>query len=313
MIQEQLVQREIDIEFDVVSNPEFLREGNAIEDFMKPDRIVIGTDNPCTAAIMKELYRPLIGNGYPIYFMSIPSAEMTKYAANSMLATRISFMNEMASICEAVGADINEVRIGMGTDKRIGMDFLSAGLGFGGSCFPKDLTALIKTAKVKQMNPIILNSVLEVNQKQRRKFLEKVIEKYGENLSGRSFAIWGLAFKPETDDIREAPSISIIEELTQFGAKVFAFDPVAMENAKNLLDHKNIDYVDEPYKALKDVDALLLITEWVQFKNPNFHKMKQLMKHPVIFDGRNLYNPMKMRRLGFSYYSIGRKDTDEST
>ncbi len=308
VIAEQLRKRGIAISFDVVSNPEFLREGSAIKDFMEPDRIVIGTDNIRTGVLMKELYRPITEQGYPLFSMSIPSAELTKYANNAMLATRISFMNEIAGLCEATGANIEEVKIGVGSDKRIGGAFLNAGLGYGGSCFPKDVKAIIKTGSEYQIDLQILKAVENVNKRQKKKLLDKVVAYYGENLSGRKFAVWGLAFKPETDDMREAPSIETIKGLIQRGAIVYAHDPVAMENAKRILGTEKIIYVDDPYQALQDVDGLLIITEWTQYKNIDLNKMKELMKTPAIFDGRNLFDPAAMSNAGFLYSSIGRND-----
>ncbi len=294
------------IEFDVVSNPEFLKEGNAIEDFMRPDRIIIGTDNVRTSELMNELYSPFFRREDKIIMMDIPSAELTKYAANAMLATRISFMNELAHLCELTKADIHNVRRGIGSDSRIGKDFLYAGIGYGGSCFPKDVRALIRTSKEYGHELKILQSVEEVNKQQRLKFLDKVIKYMGKDLKGITFAVWGLSFKPQTDDMREAPAIDIINGLRDLGAKFKAYDPIAIENTKKILGNKAIEYLNQYYDALKDADALLLLTEWHHFREPDFDKMKDLMKRPVIFDGRNQYEPRKMRERGFEYFSVGR-------
>ena len=311
VINDQISNRQLTIPFDVVSNPEFLREGSAILDFMEPDRIVIGTDNVRTAALMKELYKPITKKGYPLYSMSIPSAELTKYANNSMLATRISFMNEIAALCEATGANIEEVKVGVGSDKRIGGAFLNAGLGYGGSCFPKDVKAIIKTASEYDVSLQILKAVENVNNQQKKTLLNKVIAHYGKDLSKHKFAVWGLAFKPETDDMREAPSIETIQGLLDLGATVFAHDPAAIENAKQILGTENIVYLDDPYKTLQDVDGLLIVTEWNQYQRVDLTKIKAMMKTPAIFDGRNLYDPKIMRDAGFYYTSIGRSDSNE--
>lgn len=295
-----------DIEFDLVSNPEFLKEGNAVEDFMRPDRIIIGCDNVRTAELMKELYDPFVRNGHPVFVMDVFSSELTKYAANAMLATKISFMNEMAMLCERTGADIEKIRLGVGSDSRIGMSFLYAGLGFGGSCFPKDVKAIIQTSKDYGLDSRILKAVEIVNKNQRKRFIDIICKHFGNDLEGIIFAVWGLSFKPKTDDMREAPSIEIINGLRDKGAFFRVHDPVAMDVAKSILGDENIEYIPNYYDALKGVDSLLLLTEWHQFRRPNFEKMKSLMKSPVIFDGRNQFEPSKMKKDGFIYYCIGR-------
>ncbi len=306
-IREELEKRgKGELEFDVVSNPEFLKEGNAIEDFLKADRVIIGTDNVRTAELVRELYDPFQRKGERIIVMDIRSAELTKYAANAMLATRISFMNEVAALCEACGADIEKVRDGIGSDSRIGRSFLFAGIGYGGSCFPKDVKAIIQTQKEYGLLPKILPAVEEINKGQRTRFVEKVLSRLGDDLKGKVFAVWGLAFKPQTDDMREAPSIDIIGELRKHGARFQAFDPVAMNVAKEDLGAEAIEYVTNYYDALRGADALLLLTEWHQFRRPDFDKMKSLMKGHVIFDGRNQYSPKKMREMGFAYHCVGR-------
>ena len=292
--------------FDVVSNPEFLREGVAVEDFMKPDRVVIGTSSERAANKMKQLYEPFVRQGNPIYIMDERSAEMTKYAANSYLATRISFMNEIANLCEAMGADVDKVRIGMGSDNRIGKRFLFPGIGYGGSCFPKDVQALAKTAEEHGYEFQILKSVMKVNEKQKSRIYQKVYEFYRGDLKGKTFALWGLAFKPNTDDIREAPALTIIEELLESGAKIRAFDPEAVENVRTLLGTK-IDYFQDQYEVLVDADALIIATEWNVFRTPGFDVLRKLLRQPVIFDGRNLYDLHVMESEGFYYSSIGRK------
>lgn len=292
--------------FDVVSNPEFLREGKALEDFMKPDRVVIGATSERAKKVMGKLYEPFVRQGNPIYYMDLRSAEMTKYAANSYLATRISFMNEIANLCEVVGADVDMVRKGIGSDVRIGKRFLFPGVGYGGSCFPKDVQALFKTANEYQYEFKILNSVMNVNQLQRERFMQKVNQYYNSDLKGKHFALWGLAFKPDTDDVREAPALYIIDELLKAGATVSVFDPEAMENVKRIYGDK-ITFATGMYETLKDADALLIATEWNEFRNPDFDKMKTLLKSRVIFDGRNLYELNDMIEQGFYYNSIGRK------
>ena len=293
------------IEFDVVSNPEFLREGAAIRDFMQPDRVVIGSDNPRTAALMRELYAPFMKEENRLISMDIPSAEMTKYAANSMLATKISFMNEIATLCEKVGANIDNVRVGIGSDSRIGQSFLFPGVGYGGSCFPKDVQAIIRTGTANNCEMSLLKEVEKVNERQKLTLLKSLENVMGSDLSNKRFGVWGLAFKPQTDDMREAPSKVIIDGLLEKGATVVASDPAAIEEAKSIWGDR-IEYEDNCYDALKEVDALLIITEWNDFERPDYLKMKQLMKHPLIFDGRNIYDPQKMKDLGFEYYSIGR-------
>lgn len=302
-----IASRGVNYEFDVVSNPEFLKEGAAIEDFMKPDRVVVGVDNVRVGELMKVLYAPFNRTSDRVIILSIRSAEMTKYAANAMLATKISFMNEIAKLCEAYGADVAEVRNGIGSDSRIGYKFIYPGVGYGGSCFPKDVKALIHMAKAVKVDSKVLCAVEDVNDEQKHVLANKVKAMYGDDLSGKTFAVWGLAFKPQTDDMREAPSVVIINELIAAGAKVQAYDPVAMDEAKHrLADKPNISYHKNEYEALQDVDAMLLITEWHQFRYPDFAKMQELMKTPVIFDGRNQYNPQQVRELGFTYTAIGR-------
>lgn len=296
--------------FDVVSNPEFLREGVAVDDFMKPDRVVIGTSSDKARELMDQLYRPFVRQGNPVYFMDERSAEMTKYAANSYLATRISFMNEIANLCEKVGADVDKVRIGMGSDGRIGKRFLFPGVGYGGSCFPKDVQALAKTAEDFTYDFKILKSVMNVNQIQKTVLVHKIKERLGADLTGKTIGIWGLAFKPNTDDIREAPALYIIEGLLEAGAKVKAFDPEAMENVKEIFGDR-IQFVEDQYEALVDADALAIITEWSVFRTPSFEVMKKLLKQPIVFDGRNLYDLDKMDDLGFYYQSIGRNIVQE--
>lgn len=291
--------------FDVVSNPEFLREGVAVNDFMKPDRVVIGTSSERATTVMSRLYDPFVRQGNPVIFMDERSAEMTKYAANSYLATRISFMNEIANLCERVGADVDMVRKGMGTDSRIGKRFLFAGIGYGGSCFPKDVQALAMKAEQEAYDFKILKAVMQVNRIQKSIIVGKIKEHFGEDLTGKTIGIWGLAFKPNTDDTREAPALYIIEELLQAGAKVKAFDPEAMEHIAHVFGDR-ITLVDEQYEALIDVDALAVLTEWSVFRTPSFNVMTELMKSKVVFDGRNVYSKTQMKELGFHYESIGR-------
>jgi len=306
-IQAELDRRGVDIAFDVVSNPEFLKEGAAIEDFMKPDRVVIGADSERAMQIMRDLYAPFMKTHDRFIGMDIKSAEMTKYAANAMLATKISFMNEIANICERVGADVNKVRNGIGSDSRIGYSFIYPGCGYGGSCFPKDVQALARTAKDFGYTPRILDAVEAVNYDQKSVISNKVVRRFGEDLSGRSFAVWGLAFKPETDDMREASSITIINELTRRGAKVIAYDPKARHEAESyyLKGNANVSYVDSKYEALHDADALILVTEWKEFRSPDFDEMKKLLKNPVFFDGRNQFDKERMKAMGFEYSQIG--------
>jgi UDPglucose 6-dehydrogenase len=294
------------IECAVVSNPEFLREGVAVEDFMKPDRVVVGTMDERARKLMAELYGPYVRQGNPIIFMDERSSELTKYAANSFLATKISFMNEVANLCELVGADVDMVRRGIGSDERIGKRFLFSGIGYGGSCFPKDVQALEKSAAENKYDFKILNAVMDVNQIQKKVLVEKMRAYYKDGLKGKKFALWGLAFKPDTDDIREAPALYIIEELLKDGATVTAFDPEGMPNVKKLLGDK-IAFADNRYDALEDADALLVVTEWPVFRTPDFDFMKEKLKAPVIFDGRNLYDLDRMKEYGFYYNSIGRK------
>ncbi len=294
------------VDFDVVSNPEFLREGFAVEDFMKPDRIVIGTRSERARAILQDLYKPFVRQGNPILFMDERSAELTKYAANAFLATKITFMNEIANFCEKVGADVDMVRMGIGADSRIGKRFLFAGIGFGGSCFPKDVQALAKSGNEFGYNFSIIEKVLEVNERQRILLAERVKAHFGSNLKGKKIAVWGLAFKPETDDIREAPALYLIDKLLEEGAEVTAFDPEAIENVKKLLGDK-IGFTDNMYEALRGADALLIATEWSVFRSPDFEKMAELMNERLIFDGRNLYDVADMQKRGFTYKSIGRK------
>ena len=297
------------VEFDVVSNPEFLREGVAVEDFMKPDRVVIGTQSAKAKKVMEKLYAPLVRQGNPVIFMDERSAEMSKYAANSFLAMKITFMNEIANLCELVGANVDDIRRGIGTDSRIGKRFLFAGIGYGGSCFPKDVQALARTSEEYNYDFKILKSVMEVNEDQKTKLMPAVSAYFGGNdLTGKTIAIWGLAFKPYTDDIREAPALYNIEALLKMGAKVVAYDPEAMENVKTMTEiGGKITFAHTPYAGLDDADALMIMTEWPIFRTPDFDKMNTLLKNKVIFDGRNLYELDQMRELGYTYYSIGRE------
>lgn len=304
-IQEELLKRNEEIEFDVASNPEFLKEGAAIDDFLKPDRVVIGTESEKAQAVMQKLYKPFLMNNHPVIFMDIPSAEMTKYAANSMLATKISFMNDIANLCEIVGADVNNVRRGIGSDSRIGNKFIYPGTGYGGSCFPKDVQALIKTAEQKGHPLEILKSVESVNNRQKSVLYKKLMSHFDGDLKGKKIAIWGLSFKPNTDDMREAPSLVIIEKLLSEGVNVVAYDPVAAEECHRRIGD-SIEYAKDQYEALIDADALLIVTEWSEFKVPNFKVMEKLMKEKLIFDGRNIYDLSEMRDQGYTYYSIGR-------
>ena len=291
--------------FDVVSNPEFLKEGAAVEDFMKPDRVIIGSDSQRAIELMKELYSPFVRTEQPIVVMSPESAEMSKYAANAMLAARISLMNEFANLCERVGADVDDVRRGIGFDRRIGHHFLFPGVGYGGSCFPKDVKAVIRSAEQYDLDFRMLRAAEEVNERQKRTLVDKVMQHFGEYLRGMHFAVWGLAFKPRTDDMREAPAVPVIEALLKAGAEVHAHDPEAIGEARRIFgDRVHLHRVN--YDALEGADALLVITEWNEFRRPDFARMKQLMKKPVIFDGRNVYEPNTMRQLGFTYYSVGR-------
>lgn len=294
-------------EFDVVSNPEFLREGVAVEDFMKPDRVVIGVESERGKAVMTELYAPYVRQGNPIIFMDVRSAELTKYAANSFLATKISFMNEIARLCEKLGADVDMVRLGIGSDARIGKRFLFPGIGYGGSCFPKDVKALVHSSSEVDYDFKILKAVEEVNDAQKKVLLPKITSRYGKDLSGKTIALWGLAFKPNTDDIREAPALELIENLLALGAKVNAFDPEAMENVKQILGDR-INFAPSLYDAVKGADFLVIATEWPEFRTPDFEKLGTELKDKVIFDGRNVFDLEAMARKGFEYYSIGRRD-----
>ena len=294
------------VDFDVVSNPEFLREGVAVEDFMKPDRVVIGTESPRAKEVMNVLYAPLVRQGNPIIFMDERSAEMTKYAANAFLATKITFMNEIANLCELVGANVDDIRRGIGTDSRIGKRFLFAGIGYGGSCFPKDVQALAKTSEENHYKFHILDSVMRVNEKQKTKLMPTIQSHFNNDLAGKTIGIWGLAFKPYTDDIREAPALYNIEALLELGCKINVYDPEAMPNVKAILGDK-VTFSKNPYEAIDQADALLIVTEWPQFRTPDFERMEGLLKNKVIFDGRNLYETAQMRDLGYTYYSIGRQ------
>ena len=302
-IQEELDARGVDISFDVASNPEFLKEGDAVNDFMKPDRIVVGVESDKARDIMERLYKPFTMNGHPVIFMDVPSAEMTKYAANSLLATKISFMNDIANLCEILGADVNMVRKGIGSDSRIGKKFIYPGIGYGGSCFPKDVKALIKTADQNGYNMRILKAVEAVNEDQKSVLFHKALGYFGD-LNGKTIAMWGLSFKPQTDDMREAPALVLIDKLVEAGATVQAYDPVAIEESRRRIGDK-IKYSDDPYGALIDADALMLVTEWSEFKFPNVKVVKKLLKNPVIFDGRNVYEKDFMEENGFEYYGIG--------
>lgn len=306
-IQKVLDKRGVKIPFDVVSNPEFLKEGAAIQDFMRPDRVVVGADASKALDIMRELYAPFMKTRDRFISMDIKSAEMTKYAANAMLATKISFMNEIANICERVGADVNQVRHGIGSDSRIGYSFIYPGCGYGGSCFPKDVQALAKTAKDFGYEPKLLDAVELVNYAQKKVMSNKVIEYFDTNLSGKTFAIWGLSFKPETDDMREASAITIINELTALGAKVVAYDPKARHEAETfyLKDNKHVSYAENKYDALNDADAVILVTEWKEFRSPDFEEVKKRLKKPLFFDGRNQFDKKRMAELGFKYYQVG--------
>ncbi len=305
-IKGELDKRGANIEFDVASNPEFLKEGAAIDDFMRPDRIAVGVDSERAEKLMQQLYKPFTLNGHPVIIMDIVSCEMTKYAANSMLATKISFMNDIANLCEIVGADVNMVRKGIGSDSRIGHKFIYPGAGYGGSCFPKDVKALIKTAAENKYNLRVLQAVEEVNDSQKEIMFKKISDYYNGDLKGKTIALWGLSFKPKTDDMREAPSLVIISKLLEAGAKVKAYDPVAMKEAGRILGDK-IEYADEQYDALIDADCLLVITEWPEFRVPSFGVIKKLLKAPVVFDGRNIYEAKEMKEQGFTYSCIGLK------
>ena len=301
----EIVKNNTKLEFDIVSNPEFLKQGAAVEDFLKPDRVIIGSNSKKASEIMQKLYSPFLRTGNPIIMMDVKSAEMTKYAANSFLAAKISYINEIANICEKVGADVEMVRIGMCSDSRIGPRFLFPGLGYGGSCFPKDVKAMIKTAKVFGCEHKMLTSIEDTNNEQRKVFIEKVFNRFGQDLKGKTFAVWGLAFKPKTNDMREAPAITIIEVLLTHGAKVVAFDPKAIETAKTIFSNK-IHYAKNAYDALKNADGLLLLTEWNEFRRPDFDKVKSLLKTPVIIDGRNVYDPKRLKLKEIEYICIGK-------
>lgn len=292
-------------EFDVVSNPEFLKQGAAVDDFLKPDRVVIGSNSQKATEIMQELYAPFLRTGNPVIIMDVKSAEMTKYAANSFLAVKISYANEIANICEKVGADAEMVRIGMCSDRRIGSQFLFPGLGYGGSCFPKDVKALLKTAKDNGCEYRLLEDADTINKEQRQNFINKILKRFGEDLTGKTFAVWGLAFKPKTNDMREAPAITIIEGLLARGAKIQAYDPKAMESARFIFKDR-ITYAKSSYEALENADSMLLLTEWNEFRRPDFERIKSLLKMPVIFDGRNQYNAKRLFENGFEYYQIGK-------
>lgn len=311
IISEELKKRGDNTEFDVVSNPEFLKEGAAIDDFMRPDRVIIGVESERAKSVMHELYGPLMRSHERLLYMPVRAAEMTKYAANAMLATKISFMNEMANICERMGVDVENVRVGIGSDNRIGYSFIYPGCGYGGSCFPKDVKALIHMAESKGMSPLLLNAVEERNQNQKRVIVKKIKDRLGDDLSGRRFAMWGLSFKPGTDDMREASSVEILNGLIEAGASVCAYDPIAMETAKRELpkqwfDKGGLVLADHQYNAVKDADALVLVTEWKPFRYPDFDQMRNLMKGRAIFDGRNQYDPAHVKKEGFEYYGIGR-------
>jgi UDPglucose 6-dehydrogenase len=306
VIEEEIAGRGVNISFDVASNPEFLKEGNAIEDFLKPDRIVVGIESENAQKIINRLYKPFLLNGHPLLFMDIPSAEMTKYAANAMLATKISFMNDIANLCELVGADVNQVRKGIGSDPRIGTRFIYPGIGYGGSCFPKDVKALIKIGAENNYSMNILKAVEDVNNLQKQKLFSQIETHFGGNLDGKLFAIWGLSFKPQTDDMREAPSLVIIDMLLKAKAKIRAYDPVAIEEAMHILGD-TINYARDPYETLLDADALIVATEWPEFRLPNYMVIERLLKNKLIFDGRNIFDPTEMKEMGYTYYSIGRK------
>jgi UDPglucose 6-dehydrogenase len=307
-IQAELDKRNSNLEFEVVSNPEFLKEGAAINDFMKPDRVVIGSESDYAIELMKQLYHPFCMSHDRFIAMDVRSAEMTKYAANAMLATKISFMNEIANICERVGADANQVRIGIGSDQRIGYNFIYPGAGYGGSCFPKDVKALKKIAEENGYNAQLIASVEEVNNAQKLVIAEKITKRFGEDLTGKTFGLWGLAFKPGTDDMREAPAIYVVNELVKRGAKIQAYDPKAIEEAQEyyLKGVKNVAYVNSKYEVLKNANALILLTEWKEFRSPDFEEIKTQLKQPIIFDGRNQYNTFCLEENGFEYYQIGK-------
>lgn len=303
-IQEELDARGLNIEFDIASNPEFLKEGDAINDFLKPDRIVVGVESEKAQEIMQKLYKPFVLNGHPVIFMDVPSAEMTKYSANAMLATKISFMNDIANLCEIVGADVNMVRRGIGSDTRIGNKFIYPGIGYGGSCFPKDVKAIIKTAAEYGYELRVLKSVEDVNDDQKSVLFTKLMEHFKNNINGKTIALWGLSFKPNTDDMREAPALVLIKLLEKAGANVVVYDPVAMEECHRRIGDV-VHYSPTQYDALNDAEALLLVTEWSEFRVPNYDEMKKRMKNPIVFDGRNIYEKREMNAMGFDYYCIG--------
>lgn len=301
------VERHTDRTFHVCSNPEFLKEGAAVDDFMRPDRVVCGIESDAARPVLEELYEPFVRSGNPLIFMDIASAELTKYAANAMLATRISFMNQIARLCEVAGADVNLVRKGIGTDERIGQAFLYAGAGYGGSCFPKDVRALIRTGEELGVDLSILREVHEANERQKKLIGEKLQKRFGDELDGHRFAVWGLSFKPETDDMREAASVVIIEDLLAMGAEVVVHDPVAFEVAREWYLGDRVEYADDEYEACRDADALVIVTEWLQYRRPDWNRLRGLLKAPIVFDGRNLFRPDRMRGDGFEYYPIGRE------
>ncbi|BAL25836.1 UDP-glucose/GDP-mannose dehydrogenase family protein [Azoarcus sp. KH32C] len=304
----ELKARGADLPFSVVSNPEFLKEGAALDDFMRPDRIVVGADDERAIGLMRELYSPFQRNHEKLLAMDVRSAELTKYAANAMLATRISFMNELANLAETLGADIELVRQGMGSDPRIGWHFLYAGCGYGGSCFPKDVKALVRSGRENKHDLLILNAVEEANEAQKLRLVDKIVARFGEDLSGMQFGLWGLAFKPNTDDMREAPSRVILAELFRRGATVSAYDPVAMAEARRIFgDEPRLHYVERPMEVLDKADALVIVTEWKEFRSPDFARIRETLRHPVIFDGRNMYDPAAMKRAGIEYHGIGRR------
>ncbi|HCC70264.1 MAG TPA: UDP-glucose 6-dehydrogenase, partial [Bacteroidales bacterium] len=304
-ISEELSKRKAVIDFDVASNPEFLKEGEAVNDCMKPDRIIVGADSEKAFNIVEKLYKPFVLNGHPVIYMDIPSAEMTKYAANAILATKISFINDIANLCERIGADINMVRRGIASDSRIGNKFIYAGLGYGGSCFPKDVKAIIKTASVHGYELKVLKAVDEVNERQKESVFHKLYRYFGNNIKGKKIGIWGLSFKPNTDDMREAPSLKLIEKFLQHGAEITAYDPAAMNEAKRRLGDK-INYSQDSYGAMVDADAMVLVTEWNEFRNPNWAVINKIMKNRVVFDGRNIYEKELLEQSGFEYFGIGR-------
>lgn len=306
-IEDALAKRGADIPFDVASNPEFLKEGAAVTDFMKPDRIVVGVESERAKEVLSNVYHPFMLNGHPIIFMDVPSAEMTKYAANAMLATKISFMNDVANLCEKMGANVNLVRRGIGSDPRIGNKFIYPGIGYGGSCFPKDVKALVRTARQNGHEMRILQAVEDVNEDQKKVLFNKVVKRFGKDLSGMKFAMWGLAFKPNTDDMREAPSIVLVDLLREAGASVVAYDPVAMHEAKEIYLGDKVEYAEDEFAALVGADAMLLVTEWSEFRVPDFDELKSKLKNPIIFDGRNIFERSRMDELGIEYYCIGER------